>query len=193
MNGKNRTYQLPMLLAAAIVALLVGLGIGIPIGHTAGKTTAAADTSNAQVAQDSAEYQTLSSDVEEAKATIEEAQGYDVEALREEHEQLTNDIAAKQEELDKLTAQVTEAEKDIVTNGTWQVGDNMKAGKYRATEDVTGMNCTYTVYIDEAQWTREYDRDILQFDAPQGGYPEFTAEDKQEVRIKNCPTFKRIG
>ena len=188
----NHAYKQSVLIIAVIVAMIVGLAAGIPIGDSIGKTSALSEQTSELIAQKNKEYQDLSSKLQEAEKTISTAESYDIETLKQQQEQLVADIEAKQQKLDQLSGNITRELQDTVPNGTWQVGSNMKAGKYRATEDVSGMDCSYTVYIDEALWTREYDRDILQFDAPQGGYPEFTAEDKQEVRIKNCPTFKRI-
>ena len=85
------------------------------------------------------------------------------------------------------TSTATPAEKTSATgtptfsDGTWLVGEDIPAGRYRTVDTVDG----------ECYWSISNDGDIQDNDFPGGGRPTVTLKKGQEFKSSRCGTWKR--
>lgn len=178
---------------ACAVALIAGCGIGFGIAwptlrHSA-EVAESADIiahSNAKYVEqleqikDNQEKLDKIDDFEEIKAEAENS-AKEIEDSQAKIEELNGQIESKKSELDGLTSKITEAEKNTIGDGVWQVGTDIAAGTYRADSQV-GSRCYWEITVNG---------DIAENDIPGGGYPQVTVSDGQQLKISNCGTFTK--
>lgn len=70
----------------------------------------------------------------------------------------------------------------IISDGTYRVGEDIPAGRYKVTERAEA-GC---------YWSRTKNGDIID-NSLAGGFPSFTVRKGEDVEIMGCPDFKRIG
>ncbi len=75
--------------------------------------------------------------------------------------------------------------KPTITDGVWQVGEDIPAGTYRAAENVSGMSCYWAKYADSEG------NNILSNDLPSGGRPQVTLKKGQWFNTERCGTWVR--
>ena len=74
---------------------------------------------------------------------------------------------------------------DIVTEGTWTVGEDMKAGTYKTVEAVSG-NCYWAITK-----TGTNGADIISNGLPTGGFPSVTVKKGQDFENQGCGDWKK--
>ncbi len=179
---------------SAILGIIVGAAIAIPLSYSSGVNKQMEATTQAQIIRKNDEYQKaqkklddIDREYEEAKAVIAGAKKYNVDNLKSQSEKLSTEIESQKKELDELEGKVESAKKNTIGNGTWQVGKDVQPGRYRVTEEVHDTpSKTCAIFILE-------NNDYVDSLVPEGGFPEFTVKDGQELRISGCPTFTKIG
>jgi hypothetical protein len=72
-------------------------------------------------------------------------------------------------------------------DGVWVVGDDMPAGRYRATETVSSR-----CYWEISKTGGEGLSDIISNDLPGGGRPQVTLKKGQTFKTDNCGTWRKV-
>lgn len=157
----------------AVGMLLVGNLVGCGVGSSS-STPSEDDIKSSQT------YKDLESKYKAAKDSS--------SAKKDELAKLDKEISDAQAKLDQLTGQVEQVKKNTLKDGTWTVGTDIEAGTYRASKEV-GSDCYWSITAGGSNGS-----DIIANDIPGGGYPQFTVEDGQQIRISNCRVeFRKIG
>ena len=99
----------------------------------------------------------------------------------DEAKKLKSDITTLEAQRDALKTEVGQAKRTTVSDGVWQVGRDIDAGTYRASDSVT----------DRCYWEISSGGNILQNDMPGGGYPQLTVSDGQQLKVQGCGTFTK--
>ena len=73
-----------------------------------------------------------------------------------------------------------------IEDGTWTVGVDLKAGKYRVTANVSS-DCYWAIYKSGTNG-----ENIIANDIPGGGRPTVTLKVGQDFNTSNCGTWKKI-
>ena len=170
-----------------------------PIAYTAGTKSAATKEVAQSMAADNKDYAKLikkynslvdeyngvADDYNDAKDAIAEADNVKagIKDLNSQHDELQKKVDAKKAELQSLTGQVDQAKKNSISDGVWQVGNDIDAGTYRATSQV-GSDCYWEISTDNGD-------NIIQNDFPGGGYPEVTVSNGQQLKISSCGTLTK--
>lgn len=129
------------------------------------------------------EYNGIADEYNDAKDAIAEADNVKsgIKDLNSQHDELQKKVDEKKAELQSLTGQVEQAKRNSISDGVWQVGKDIDAGTYRASDSVT----------DRCYWEISSGGNILQNDIPGGGYPQVTVSDGQQFKLQNCGTFTK--
>ena len=102
-------------------------------------------------------------------------------------------VKSAQSALATREAAVAGAEKaakaSTITEGTWTVGVDVKAGKYRPTAAVTAdMSCYWGIYKSGTNGD-----DIIANDNVTGGFPTVTLRAGQDFTTSSCGDWRKIG
>lgn len=106
----------------------------------------------------------------------------------EKVEELQRQIGVLQSKLDAANATDTDGSDSgsdsnqiTVDNGVWQVGTDIPAGTYKATEEVP----------DTCFWSITANGDIIDNDFPGGGFPQVTVSDGQQLKLSGCGVWAK--
>lgn len=173
------TRRWVQLTGVGLIALLVGVGIG-----GAGSTTDATSSSSSSTASGPTQ-----ADVDAAKAAgVTEGKAQAAAELKTREDA----VAAKEAAVTAREAKVAGAEKaqaaNTITEGTWTVGTDIKAGKYRTAEQVGPEGCYWE--IDRSGTNGE---DIVANDNVTGGRPTVTIKAGQDFTNHGCGDWTKIG
>ena len=196
-TGSNRLRKALSRPVSALVAacvgvacLLVGVFATAPIAYTRGTRSAAVSKVSEETAKADKEYRKYKklaedqkADYKQASQTIASADNIKngIEDLKSKHDDLQKQVDDAKQQLETLTGQVEQARRNSVSSGVWQVGKDIEAGTYRATNPVG----------DDCYWEIKAGDSIVQNDIPGGGYPEVTVSDGQQLKIYSCGTFAK--
>lgn len=78
-----------------------------------------------------------------------------------------------------------EAEANTISDGTWTVGEDIKAGTYRTTSAVSSR-CYWGIYRSGSNGS-----DIIDNDIPNGGRPTVTLSKGQDFKSSNCGDWQK--
>lgn len=134
-----------------------------------------------QLAELTTKHQELETGIEEREAALgerESALGVRESGLDE------SEAAVKAREKAVGTAEA-EAEANAVSDGTWTVGEDIKAGTYRTTSNV-GARCYWGIYRSGSNGG-----DIIENDIPGGGKPTVKLSKGQDFKSSNCGDWQK--
>lgn len=77
----------------------------------------------------------------------------------------------------------TAVQKPTLTDGTWEVGVDVVAGKYKVRENLDGL----------CFWTIKKGDDIVDLQSTEGGRPTMTLKNGQEVDINGCGVWDKVS
>lgn len=84
-----------------------------------------------------------------------------------------------------VTYTPTPAEDELIQDGVWVVGDDIKAGTYRTIETV-GEDCYWKITRSGTNGD-----DIINNDIPGGGRPRVTLQKGQDFATRDCGVWER--
>lgn len=94
--------------------------------------------------------------------------------------------ASKAKPVETVTA-APEAPKDAFGDGMRVVGDDIPAGTYRTTEDVTG-DCFWSTYKSGTNGA-----EVIQIEHPGGGSPRVTVKRGQDFKSQGCGDWALVS
>lgn len=134
-----------------------------------------------QLAALTTKHQELESGIEEREAALEERE----RALGERESGLEESEAAVKAREKAVGTAEAEAEANTVSDGTWTVGEDIKAGTYRTTGNVES-SCYWGIYRSGSNGG-----DIIENDIPGGGKPTVKLSKGQDFKSSNCGDWQK--
>lgn len=132
------------------------------------------------------DHETLSSGIEEREAAFEQRES-DVAEAEQAVADAEGEVAEAEAAVKKREEAVSGAEKEKATNmihqGTWTVGVDIKPGTYRASENV-GSSCYWAILASGTNGD-----DIINNDLPGGGRPVVTLSKGQDFNTNRCGSW----
>lgn len=171
-------------MVAALVALIIAAALGALFGYGAGAGSKSGELADAQSKVESlqAAVDSYTQSTSDLQAKLQQYE--DVDDAQAKLDDINAQIESQQAQLDSLTGQVDSAKANTVTNGVWQVGVDIPAGTYRATQPVS-EDCYWEISTGQGGF------DIIDNDIPGGGYPQVTLTDGQHFKLSSCGTWAK--
>lgn len=139
------------------------------------------DSYKEQLSALSAKHETLTSQLEEREGALEARES----AVGDKETEVSEaETAVKNRETAVGTAEA-EAEANSISDGTWTVGEDIKAGTYR-TASAVSSRCYWGIYRSGSNGS-----DIIDNDIPKGGRPTVTLSKGQDFKSSNCGDWQK--
>ncbi len=184
--AKKRPRWLAPVIAGAVGLALGAGGATVVAENTIGKWSAKVDTVTAERDHFRTSFAAATEQRDEALEAVQtvadretalEARAEELDAARVELLDLAGDL----EEREKAVGLAEEkAAANSITEGVWLVGEDIKAGRYRTKEEVSGGSCYWKIHKGS---------DIIDNEIVTGGRPTVTLRDGQEFTTQRCGTW----
>jgi hypothetical protein len=139
------------------------------------------DKYRGELAELTTKHDTLTSELAERESALEERES----AVGEKETEVSKaDAAVKTREKAVGTAEA-EAAANTVSDGMWTVGEDIKPGTYRTTDNV-GSRCYWGIYRSGSNGD-----DIIDNDIPGGGKPTVKLSKGQDFKSSNCGNWQK--